>query len=81
MHYADVAMEAVQKDILDHVERSLRSEFITSLANSTHRDSHEVKADNIKSSMYAFDDLAEFHSGEIQLLLRQKYKCKKPFNR
>ncbi|MDE0994657.1 MAG: hypothetical protein OSA23_16055 [Rhodospirillales bacterium] len=51
MHYADVAMEAVQKDILDHVERSLRSEFITSLANSAHRDSHEVKDDNIKSLM------------------------------
>ena len=81
MHYADVAMEAVQKDILDHVERSLRSELITSLANSAHRDSHEVKNDNIKGLMYTFDDLAKFHSGGIQLLLRQEYKCKNPFNR
>ena len=38
-------MEAVQKDILDHVERTLRSEFMTSLASATRRDSHEHMAD------------------------------------
>lgn len=38
-------MEAVQKDILDHVERTLRSEFMTSLASTARRDSHEVMAD------------------------------------
>jgi flagellar motor switch protein FliG len=38
-------MEAVQKDILDHVERTLRSEFMTNLARTARRDSHEVMAD------------------------------------
>jgi flagellar motor switch protein FliG len=38
-------MEAVQKDILDHVERTLRSEFMTNLARSARRDSHEMMAD------------------------------------
>jgi len=38
-------MEAVQKEILDHVERTLRSEFMTNLARTARRDSHEVMAD------------------------------------
>ena len=38
-------MEAVQKEILDHVERTLRSEFMTNLASATQRDSHEHMAD------------------------------------
>jgi len=38
-------MEAVQKDILDHVERTLRSEFMTNLASAAKRDSHEHMAD------------------------------------
>ena len=38
-------MEAVQKDILDHVERPLRSEFMTNLACTARRDSHELMAD------------------------------------
>jgi len=42
-------MEAVQKDILDHVERTLRSEFMTNLARTARRDSHEVMADIFNS--------------------------------
>ena len=38
-------MEAVQKEILDHVERTLRSEFMTNLARTARRDSHELIAD------------------------------------
>ena len=38
-------MEAVQKDILDHVERTLRTEFMTNLARSARRDSHEMMAE------------------------------------
>ena len=38
-------MEAVQKDILDHVERTLRSEFMTNLARTAQSDSHELMAD------------------------------------
>ena len=38
-------MEAVQKEILDHVERTLRSEFMTDLSRTARRDSHEVMAD------------------------------------
>jgi len=38
-------MEAVQKEILDHIERTLRTEFMTNLARTARRDSHEMMAD------------------------------------
>ena len=38
-------MDAVQKDVLDNVERTLRSEFMTNLDSADHRDSHEAMAD------------------------------------
>ena len=38
-------MEPVQKEILDHVERTLRTEFMTNLASAAKRDSHEAMAD------------------------------------
>jgi len=38
-------MEAVQKDILDEVEKTLRQEFMTNLARTQRRDSHELIAE------------------------------------
>ncbi len=38
-------MESVQKDVLDGVEKTLRSEFMSNLARSTRRDAHEMMAD------------------------------------
>ncbi len=38
-------MEAVQKEVLDHVERTLRTEFMTNLARTARRDAHELMAD------------------------------------
>jgi flagellar motor switch protein FliG len=38
-------MESVQKDVLDSVEKTLRSEFMSNLARSTRRDSHELIAE------------------------------------
>ncbi len=38
-------MEAVQKDILDEVEKTLRTEFMTNLARTQRRDSHELMAE------------------------------------
>ncbi len=38
-------MESIQKDVLDGVEKTLRSEFMSNLARSTRRDSHEMMAD------------------------------------
>jgi flagellar motor switch protein FliG len=38
-------MESVQKDVLDSVEKTLRSEFLSNLARSTRRDSHELIAE------------------------------------
>ena len=38
-------METVQKEVLDHVERTLRTEFMTNLARTARRDSHELMAD------------------------------------
>ena len=42
-------MEAVQKEILDHVERTLRTEFMTNLARTARRDSHELMAEIFNS--------------------------------
>jgi flagellar motor switch protein FliG len=38
-------MESVQKDILDDVERVLRSEFMSNLARTSRRDAHEMIAE------------------------------------
>ena len=38
-------MEAVQKEVLEDVERTLRTEFMTNLARTARRDSHELMAD------------------------------------
>ena len=38
-------MEAVQKEVLDDVERTLRTEFMSNLARTNRRDSHELMAD------------------------------------
>ena len=38
-------MEAVQKDVLDDVERTLRTEFMSNLARTNRRDPHEMMAD------------------------------------
>ncbi|MBT6111481.1 MAG: flagellar motor switch protein FliG, partial [Rhodospirillales bacterium] len=42
-------MESVQKEILDHIEKTLRAEFMTNLARTAQRDSHEVMADIFNS--------------------------------
>lgn len=42
-------MEAVQKDILDEVERTLRQEFMSNLAKTQRRDSHELIAEIFNS--------------------------------
>ncbi|MCW8861805.1 MAG: flagellar motor switch protein FliG [Rhodospirillales bacterium] len=38
-------MESVQKEILDSVEKTLRAEFMSNLARTARRDSHEMMAD------------------------------------
>jgi flagellar motor switch protein FliG len=38
-------MESVQKDILDKVEKTLRAEFMSNLARTQRRDSHEMMAE------------------------------------
>ncbi|KAB7740867.1 flagellar motor switch protein FliG [Parvibaculum sedimenti] len=38
-------MEAVQKDILDKVEQTLRSEFMSNLSRTNRRDAHELMAE------------------------------------
>jgi len=42
-------MESVQRDVLDGVERTLRSEFMPNLASTSRRDSHEIMADIFNS--------------------------------
>lgn len=38
-------MEAVQKEVLDDVERTLRTEFMSNLARTSRRDAHEMMAE------------------------------------
>ncbi len=38
-------LEAVQKEVLDDVERTLRTEFMSSLARTSRRDAHEMMAE------------------------------------
>jgi len=38
-------MESVQREVLDGVERTLRTEFMSNLARSTRRDAHELMAE------------------------------------
>jgi flagellar motor switch protein FliG len=38
-------MESIQRDVLDGVERTLRSEFMSNLARSSRRDAHEMMAE------------------------------------
>lgn len=40
-----LSMEAVQKDVLDDIERTLRTEFMSNLARTSRRDSHELMAE------------------------------------
>ena len=42
-------MEAVQKEVLDDVERTLRNEFFTTLARTNRRDAHELIAEIFNS--------------------------------
>lgn len=42
-------MEAIQKDVLDDVEKTLRTEFMANLAKTTRRDSHELMAEIFNS--------------------------------
>ena len=41
-------METVQKEVLDGVERTLRAEFMSNLARSARRDSHETDGGNLQ---------------------------------
>lgn len=38
-------MDSVQKEVLDDVERTLRTEFMSNLARTSRRDAHEMMAD------------------------------------
>lgn len=40
-----LSMEAVRKEVLDGVEQTLRTEFMSNLARTTRRDAHEMMAD------------------------------------
>jgi flagellar motor switch protein FliG len=44
-----LSMEPVQKDVIESVEKTLRAEFMTNLARTNRRDSHEVMAEIFNS--------------------------------
>lgn len=43
--YRMLRMEAVQKEVLEDVEKTLRTEFMSNLAKTNRRDSHEIMAE------------------------------------
>ena len=49
-------MEAVQKDVLENVEKTLRSEFMTNLGRTPRHDSHELMAEIFNSLDQATED-------------------------
>jgi len=64
-------MEAVQKDIVDHVERTLRNEFMTNLARTARRDSHELMADIFNSLENRFMTALEERNRESAERIKQ----------
>lgn len=42
-------MEAIQKDVLERIEHTLRSEFMSNLSQTSRRDSHEIMAEIFNS--------------------------------
>ncbi len=56
-------MESVQRDVLDGVEQTLRSEFMPNLASTSRRDSHEMMAD-------IFNSLDRQKGGEVRVRTR-----------
>jgi len=59
-------MEPVQREILDKIEQTLRTEFMSNLARTSKRDSHEM--------MFVFEDLNKLDPGGVQTLLRNVEK-------
>src|SRR6476469_5984066 len=59
-------MEAVQKEVIERVEQTLRTEFMSNLSQTRRRDAHE----RIKALMFTFDDLVKLDTGSAQTLMR-----------
>ena len=68
-------MQTVQKDILDHVERTLRTEFMTNLARTSRRDSYELMAEIFnnfdRNTEYRFMTALEERSSESAERIKQ----------
>ncbi len=60
-------LEAVQKEVLDDVERTLREEFMSTLARTSRRDSHELMAE-------IFNSMDRAKEQKFMELLEQKNK-------
>src|SRR5216683_2298290 len=85
-------MEAVQKEVIERVESTLRTEFMSNLSQTRRRDAHEAmaeifnffdrqdenrdSAERIKTLMFTFDDLTRLDTGSAQTLMRHIDKDK-----
>jgi flagellar motor switch protein FliG len=58
-------MEVVQKDILEDVERTLRTEFMSNLSRTNRRDSHEIMAE-------IFNSLERSVEGKFMAVLEER---------
>jgi len=60
-------MESVQKDVLDDIERTLRNEFMSNLARTNRRDSHEAMAE-------IFNNLDRANEAKFMTALEERSK-------
>ena len=60
-------MESVQKDVLDDIERTLRNEFMSNLARTNRRDSHEAMAE-------IFNNLDRANEAKFMAALEERNK-------
>jgi flagellar motor switch protein FliG len=71
-------MEPVQREILDKIEQTLRAEFMSNLARTSKRDSHEMMAEIFNSFdrqtearfISALEELSKLDPGSVQTLIR-----------
>jgi flagellar motor switch protein FliG len=74
-------MEAVQKEVIERVEQTLRTEFMSNLSTETRfitslEEENRESAERIKALMFTFDDLIKLDSGSAQTLMRNVDKDK-----
>ena len=67
-------MESVQREVLDDVENTLRTEFMSNLVRSTHRDAHELLAEIFNNLDRQVENRLLAAVGQIDIEAAEKIK-------